>query len=297
LSAGGHAWVAEMTAASVAPVSASDRLGFALFIAVALHALLILGVGFAVPRSSDLPRQLEVTLSVRSSSTPVEARHMAAEDQIGSGEEAEVTRFTSTQRSPQSANEQSAPQAQETELRMSDAQESSGQQARAALRPSPDARRPRPEREPVTPSEQSEAVAAFTLEAQLATEQHSDSTEPRVRRIHAVAAQRAEDAAYLLAWRNRIEDVGNRFYPEASRRYGIYGSLELLTVIDYRGTLIDVQLLRSSGFAVLDEAAVRIVRIAAPYPAFPPELRATADRLEIIRTWQFQDNALQADLR
>jgi len=287
-----------MTAATVSPVSASDRLGFALFIAVALHVLLILGVGFTVPRSSDLPRQLEVTLSVRSSSvSPVDATHMAAEDQLGSGEQAELTRFTSTQRSPQSANEQSSPQAQETELRMSDAQETSGATARATLQPRPDAQQPQPEQEQLTPAEQSETIAARTLEAQLAREQHSDSSAPRVRRLHAVAAQRAEDAAYLLAWRNRIEDVGNRFYPEASRRYGIYGSLELLTVIDYRGTLVDVQLLRSSGFAVLDEAAVRIVRIAAPYPAFPPELRATTDRLEIIRTWQFQDNALQAELR
>jgi len=284
--------------AAVSPVSASDRLGFALFIAVALHVLLILGVGFSVPRSTDLPRQLEVTLSARSSSiAPVDATHMAVEDQLGSGEQSELTRFTSTQRSPQSANEQSAPQAQETELRMSDAQETTGLTDRAALRSRPDARQPRPEQAQATPAEQSETMAARTLEAQLAREQHSDSIEPRVRRLHAVAAQRAEDAAYLLAWRNRIEDVGNRFYPEASRRYGIYGSLELLTVIDYRGTLVDVQLLRSSGFAVLDEAAVRIVRIAAPYPAFSPELRATTDRLEIIRTWQFQDNALQAELR
>jgi protein TonB len=53
--------------------------------------------------------------------------------------------------------------------------------------------------------------------------------------------------------------------------------------------------LKSSGYAVLDEAALKIVRMAAPYSPFPPELAATTDKLEIIRTWQFQENELGSD--
>jgi protein TonB len=102
------------------------------------------------------------------------------------------------------------------------------------------------------------------------------------------------DAAYLNDWRLRVEAVGNRYYPEASLRYGIYGSLRLLVVIRYDGTLEDIRVLSSSGYTVLDDAAVKIVRMAAPFAPFPPELRAEADKLEIIRTWQFQENTLSS---
>jgi protein TonB len=88
--------------------------------------------------------------------------------------------------------------------------------------------------------------------------------------------------------------VGNRYYPEASVRYGLYGSLRLLVTIRSDGSLADIRVLSSSGYAVLDEAAIKIVRMAAPYSPFPEELRATTDQLEIIRTWQFQENRLSS---
>ncbi|NQY04376.1 MAG: TonB family protein, partial [Halieaceae bacterium] len=62
----------------------------------------------------------------------------------------------------------------------------------------------------------------------------------------------------------------------------------------YDGVLEDIRVLSSSGYSVLDDAAVKIVRMAAPFAPFPNELRATTDRLEIIRTWQFQENALSS---
>jgi protein TonB len=77
-------------------------------------------------------------------------------------------------------------------------------------------------------------------------------------------------------------------------RYGIYGDLRLLVVIRQDGSLEDIRVLSSSGYAVLDEAAIKIVRMAAPYSPFPPELMATTDKLEIIRTWQFRENRLSS---
>ena len=58
----------------------------------------------------------------------------------------------------------------------------------------------------------------------------------------------------------RLEAVGNKYYPEASVRYGIYGDLRLLVVIRQDGSLEDIQVLSSSGYAVLDEAAIKIAR-------------------------------------
>jgi len=116
-----------------------------------------------------------------------------------------------------------------------------------------------------------------------------------VRRLTSASARQAADAAYLLDWRQRLEAVGNTYYPEASLRYGIYGELRLLVVIRKDGSLEDVSVLSSSGYAVLDEAAIKIVRLASPYAPFPPELSATTDKLEIIRTWQFQENQLSSE--
>jgi protein TonB len=132
------------------------------------------------------------------------------------------------------------------------------------------------------------------LEATLEDQSEAYANMPRVRRLTSVSAKRAVDAAYLHDWRARLETVGNKYYPEASLRYGIYGELRLLVVILQDGSLEQIQVLSSSGYAVLDEAAMKIVRLAAPFAPFPAELRATTDKLEIIRTWQFQENRLSS---
>ena len=111
---------------------------------------------------------------------------------------------------------------------------------------------------------------------------------PRVRRLDATAPRTNEDAYYLAAWRREVERVGHLNYPEAARTRKLRGNLRLLVAIAADGSLHDVRVLESSGHAVLDAAAVRIVRLAAPYAPLPPAMRRDADVLEIVRTWQFQ---------
>ena len=102
------------------------------------------------------------------------------------------------------------------------------------------------------------------------------------------APGRLDFAYYLESWRRHVERVGRLNYPSEARRSKITGSLRLLVVVDADGALAHVRLVESSGHAVLDQAALRIVRLAAPYAPFPPSIRAQADRLEIERTWRFQ---------
>jgi len=133
-----------------------------------------------------------------------------------------------------------------------------------------------------------------SLEAELEDEAKTFADQPRVGRLNASSARQSVDAAYLLDWRRRLEAVGNQYYPQASVRYGIYGELRMLVVIRQDGSLEDIQVLSSSGYAVLDEAAIKIVRMAAPYSPFPAELKATTDKLEIVRMWHFQENQLSS---
>lgn len=88
-----------------------------------------------------------------------------------------------------------------------------------------------------------------------------------------------------------MERVGKLNYPAEARRRDITGSLRLLVVIDADGALADVRLVESSGQAILDDAALRIVRLAAPFAPFPPSIRALADTVEIERVWRFQGEA------
>jgi len=96
-------------------------------------------------------------------------------------------------------------------------------------------------------------------------------------------------ARYFEDWRARVEKVGNENYPEEARGR-IYGSLQMTVVIDRNGTLLDAIVERSSGSPVLDRAARRIVKLAAPYPPFPPEIAHDTDLLEITRTWMFTND-------
>lgn len=93
-------------------------------------------------------------------------------------------------------------------------------------------------------------------------------------------------AQYIDDWRNKIERVGTLNYPEAARGK-LYGKLLLTVVITADGQVSRVDINRSSGHKVLDDAARRIVMMASPYAAFPPDIRRDTDVLEITREWKF----------
>ena len=95
-------------------------------------------------------------------------------------------------------------------------------------------------------------------------------------------------ASYLAAWAAKVERIGNLNYPQAAQERGVHGSLILHAAVRADGSVESVRVLRSSGEPLLDEAAIRIVELAAPYSPFPPDMAAETNVLDIVRTWQFQ---------
>ena len=126
-----------------------------------------------------------------------------------------------------------------------------------------------------------------SLEAQLAEERQQYARRPRVLRLNAASTMQDKGAYYKDAWRRKVEKVGNLNYPAEARSNKIYGSLRLLVAINRDGTLREVSILESSGNTVLDNAALRIVRLSAPFTPFTGDLM-DVDVLEIIRTWRFE---------
>lgn len=128
-------------------------------------------------------------------------------------------------------------------------------------------------------------VATSRVAARIERSLDELANRPRTQFIGA-RAKEYRFAQYVEDWRQKIERVGTLNYPEAARGK-LYGSLLLSVTIRADGSVARVAVNRSSGHPLLDEAAVRIVQIAAPYGAFPPDIRKDTDFIEITRTWTF----------
>lgn len=129
------------------------------------------------------------------------------------------------------------------------------------------------------------SLAAMRLQAQIDKRIEEYQKRPRKRFIGARATE-YRFAQYEEGWRAKIERIGTLNYP-AEARGKIYGNLRLTVTLRPDGSIEGVELDRSSGLKVLDEAAFRIVRMAAPFAAFPAEIRKDTDLLVITRTWFF----------
>lgn len=274
-----------------------DRLIFAVFLAASLHLAVILGVGFQ-GLSVDPPdfNQLSVTLALHSEQQPEDAEHVAERSQqAGAAEQADFDKLTQVEPATPPAPDMVAEQVVPDETRQSGSpnpQLVTSNAPGTERVPLPTTEDPENRRE--RPELQRLSRQLDNLQAELDAQNQAYARRPRVKRLTSVSAREAIDAGYLHQWRTRVEAVGNRYYPEASVRRQIYGSLRLLVVVRADGSLEKVEVLASSGHDLLDRAAQKIVHLAAPFDPFPPALKATTDKLEIIRTWQFQENRLSS---
>ena len=131
----------------------------------------------------------------------------------------------------------------------------------------------------------STALAIARVEGQIARQLEEYNQRPRKKFIGA-RVEEYRFAQYVEDWRQKIERIGNLNYPAAARGR-LYGSLVLTVIIKANGDLDRVEISRSSGQNLLDDAARRIVQMSAPFAAFPESIRRDTDVLEITRTWTF----------
>lgn len=129
------------------------------------------------------------------------------------------------------------------------------------------------------------------IERQLSSSAEAFSNRPKKRRISAATKQYAA-AAYMNSWEKKIEFIGNFNYPQEAKRLNLSGSLMLSVDINPDGSVsVDgITVSRSSGSRVLDNAAVKIVRLGAPYAKISKEVLQGNDMLTIIRTWKFESS-------
>ncbi|MGE0625171.1 MAG: energy transducer TonB [Pseudomonadales bacterium] len=280
----------------MAAITPRDRLSFTLFLAASLHAALILGVGFTSALDVQDSPSIEITLAQFSDpDEPEDAEFAAQANQQGSGTEAELMEMTTDTEADFQDNIFQEVAAES--LAAQEAQRLEKRELLTSLVNPDDAAPVRDETltEPVlTPMTQNYEVLAkeiASLEARIAQERQALAKAPRVKRLTSVSTKTADEAAYLNMWRQKVERIGNANYPPGD----LYGNLRMLVIINWDGKLKDIRILESSGHRSLDEAALRIVRIASPFQDFPVEMRKKYDQLEIIRTWKFSRSGASLD--
>ena len=277
-------------------VRPADRLGFTLFLAALVHLALILGVGFTVVKPAEIRHTMDITLATFKSEKPPEKADFQAQDnQQGSGTLDKKAVPKTTELAPfqdSKINKVTPPPAAKPEVAP---QPAPPKAVVATTRPKPQKVETRPkEQQPkvqpkaATPTFDSADLSSqiASLEAELANEQQLYAKRPRIHRLSAASTMRDKGAWYKDEWRKKVERIGNLNYPDEARRQQIYGNLRLLVSINHDGSLYEVLVLESSGQPLLDQAAQRIVRLAAPFAPFTGDL-SDIDRLEIVRTWRF----------
>ena len=125
-----------------------------------------------------------------------------------------------------------------------------------------------------------------TLASRIEVRSNAYAKRPRRKAISA-STKEFKYAAYLDAWKRKIERIGNLNYPEEARRNKLHGNLVLHVAVRADGSVEKIRLVYSSGEKVLDKAAMKIVEMSAPFAPFPENIRKETDILDITRTWQF----------
>lgn len=274
----------------------TDVLTIALFVAAAAHAIVLLGVSFR-PFLDDMrtPPALEVILVQKSDSKkPDEADYLAQSSQDGGGETDENTR-------------PSAPFASQLDVDSDGLAES----PIFASSPSP------------TPETAEDIITALFADTLVKTERTTEATievdvpagtvlveqnmdiarlaaeidrqqqefakRPKKKHINARTTESAS-AEYMFHWVEQVERMGNLNYPDDARRKKLTGALILIVGIFKNGEIESIIVDESSGHKLLDDAAVRIVELAAPFEPMSGTLAEETDILYIVRTWEFQSS-------
>ena len=280
-------------------ISASDRLGFTLFLALVLHLVFILGVGFS-PSDAQSPESLPnldiILANTESPEAPEQADFLAQSNQKGGGNQEDKARPSAPVSADSPINRMGLDERQQRQRRASEVriehiyyinQREAEQQIDRAKR-SEKAQQQQQSEDRI--NQQQREIASLQAEIRKMVEAYAR----RPREIVLTANTReAVEAGYLAQWVSRIEHIGNLNYPPQAEVNRIDGSLRLNVRINAQGKVIDARISRSSGERILDEAALRIVRLAEPFAEFPPKLKEKADQIVIIRTWEFDSSKAQ----
>jgi protein TonB len=277
-------------------LQAPDRLPPMLFLAALIHGILIIGVTFNAVLGNEFKEaiSLEVTIVAdpeRNIEAPDKAAYLAQASQRGAGNTTETARPGAPLQSvvpvdnPGDIDGRSAIDA-DTQREYSD--QLVATRTRQTMKVSDN-----PRDEPQF--EKSTAIALESgIEASLPLPREDEANlriqdeNPR-QLITSVDTRESNVAGYLDRWKRKIEAIGVKYFPEKGIMQGLSGSPTLEVTIKASGQLGEVLVRNSSGSKILDQAALNILRRAAPFEPFPEAIRVDFDQLRFAYKWQFTE--------
>ena len=272
-------------------IDEGQRLGATMVLSLLVHGILLLGVGFALESAAPVVPTLDVILTeTMTALTPKQADFLAQASNQGGGEHDKSTRPSAPQSGPlpqpnegiaprtlraQAPAPQPPPQAR---VISSTRGENSTAIAQATTTPP---ERPLPQDQEKI--EHDMAMARLAAEIHLRSERYAQRPK---RKFVSASTQEYAWAGYLRSWVDRVERVGNLNYPDEARRRRLAGQVVISVAVRRDGSVERAEIVESSGIALLDASALRIVRLAEPYPPLP-KTSENPDVLHVTRTWQF----------
>lgn len=271
--------------------STGDRLGVTILFSVIAHAVIALGVSFDYEKMRPRLPSLEVILlQSASGEKPDKADFLAQANNSGGGESDAAKRPSQPVSGPQpqlhdgvapAPMQQSTPrpqQASQPELQTT-AKSDFSVHTRPPSEDLPELEQPTDRKA----LERQLEMARLANELQQEAERYAKRPK---RKFISANTREYEYASYMKAWVARVERVGNINYPDEARRQQLRGQLILTVGMGRDGSIKSIDVIKSSGHAILDDAAQRIVRLAAPFPPIPVN-DEKLDELYVTRTWQF----------
>lgn len=285
-----------MTTQIAAPqISPNDRLGMTIFFALLFHGIVILGITFVSSPSAKqkIPPSLDIILvNTSNAETPDEADYLAQTTQDGGGNSDEKVRRTDLFSAPTLSKEPGIAQQQtvtQAPVKKQENQKAHLTQSRSEHKIKTQDKQQKKEKNELvlTPQQKNQLAARMAEELSLTFQEYSQRPKEKF------LTSRTKEyiaASYMRNWIDKIERLGNADYPDAAIREKLSGTLILDVVINSDGSLKEINLRRSSGHQILDDAARRIVEMSSPFEAFPASLQKQADIIHITRSWEFQSN-------
>lgn len=279
-------------------IKADDRLGLTLFFAVVLHSLIILGVSFSQPEKKDPPEKLpglEITLVQTKSDKDIEdADFLAQVNQEGSGRSEDADRPTNEVVPIIPTGEMGDVQEIVSEMVMPQA--SDPQQMQLLTVNQADIKMLSQDNKQDIDSPQQELTMAqiVSLSTKLA-QQSAEINQLRKKYARmpttlfpdAARTKAYKPAVYEEKFREKIERIGTLNFPDEAKRKHLSGNVRVMVIIAANGNVKEIKVNEYSGHKILDDAAVRIVRMASPFEPLPDELREQYGQWIIVRTFQF----------
>ena len=278
-------------------ITTGDRLSLTIFFAVVLHSLIILGISFTTEDRSQPPQKLpglEVTLvQSRTDKEIKDADFLAQASQEGGGDTEEKVRPASEVMPVVPTGEVGEVKEFVPETQIASNPEPQQQEiltaAQSERKVSVGVNAPQVQQENQLTATQllSRSKEIARLSAEIDQTQRVFAHRPKRKYISA-RTQEYRYANYEEAWRAKVERIGKINFPDEAKRKKLSGSLIMAVIINKDGSIESINIRKSSGHKILDDGALRIVRLAAPFARFPEDIRKDVDELVITRTWVFE---------